>query len=398
MKKFLRDLTKIAEEEGFEYKGYAGSQSGGSGSGHYVFTDTKSDAVVRTSSTPKSEGNTLKNARGNFRKTRVATDSKAGAFKRWILKRYKVGRSGSKVVTIQLSELVAEYNAQADSEHQINAAHVTVMIGQDAMFERLSFKRGGGQVPTTTMRIMGPLYGVEKDADEPITSLNVEVVCGSTFKLATGGVAVCVKEHGHEGLHWDSFRNVRWAEGSGVKFEQPVTPVIDPVAQQAIHALPKLAEQVTTGPTMTPAPAVLEPVTVNGVELPATLADQLREALGVPSAAIAADAHDAALRALEDAQNALQLAIDALHGVPVVKNKQKTKSGWKDGGFGKKGRERINTILAAVGKGELPSRFTISDVVARFGYTEGEATSLLAKANRIGDTFRRVAPNTYEVR
>jgi hypothetical protein len=393
--KYLRDLKRIAEDEGYTYEGYAGGDSSGPGSGHHVFTHQASGAVVRTSSTPKSESNTLKNARGQFRRTAKTTDSKAAAFRAFMLKKYKVGRNGSKVVHVTVRDLVDEFNLTRPSD-PINAGHVTVMFGQDPMFERLDFQVGGGTrgSSVTTLRISGPTYGLVKEADAPVIA---EDPCGATFQTPSQGIAVCVLEAGHAGLHYDSFRKTRWAEGSGVTVAAVSEPVIDPVAQKAAAALPKMAEQLAAQePTQTPAPPVLEPVSVGGMTLSDELADQLREALGVPDAAMAVESKDAAIKALTQAQDALQMALDAINGVvvrvPTLKRHKEPSQ------IGPIQRNRLDMIKQAGLDGRLNERFTVAEVMAMLGISEGQAVSTLARGQRDADTVRRVAQSTYELR
>lgn len=402
MSKYLRDLKRIAEAEGFTYEGYAGSDSGGPGSGHHVFMHEKSGTVLRTSSTPKNEGHALKRSRSMFASARSRSDSKATKFKRWMLKRYKVGKNGMKEIDITVRELAEEYNQGRPESEQIKADHIGVMIGQDPMFERISYTQGGGGrgSSTTKIRIKGPAYGLVKEPE----IADLEDACGSAFMTPDKGIAVCVLPAGHEGLHYDSFRKARWANGSGVPMPQAQTgvPVIDPVAQVATKALPKLAEQLAAAePTQTPQPPVLEPVgaevSVAGLTLSDQLADQLREALGVPDTGLAVESQNLALKALQDAQAALQLAVEAIQGVAVVKP-SRSKHRQPDNAFGRTGRERIEMVKQAVLDGRLPRRFTTQDAQRVVGMTEGQAVSLLAKAHRIGDTFVRVAPNTYELR
>src|SRR5882672_5081595 len=221
MSKFLRDLEKIAKEEGYEYAGYAGApgsqgkQRGGAGSGHHVFIHTASGAVMLTASTPKSESNSLKYARANFRNQSKRANSKAAIFRSWLLQHYKVGRAGSKVVEFDQNELVETFNKEhPEIVPGMNAGHLGVMIGQDPMFERIETKAVAQHQYVAVVRISGPAYGLVKQDEGEATI--AEDPCGETFQTPEKGIAVCVLAKGHEGLHYDSFRNTRWATGSGV--------------------------------------------------------------------------------------------------------------------------------------------------------------------------------------
>lgn len=394
MNKLLREQVAVAEEYGYSYEGQSGSN-------HQVFMDRSSGRVVRAAVSPKNPGHAVRQLRMELSKQKNSTGSTAELFRRWMLNSYKIGRRGMKVVTVSMKELTEAYNAE-HPEQPITRDHVTVMLREHPMFEKMEVNRSTGQ---SVLRIMGPLYGVahrpQSDVDVP-----AEQACGATIIIKGGGTAVCTEAAGHSGLHFDKYRQRRWADGT-LDWQPEGEPVIDPTAREALSSLKRLDDQVgaildepVAEPTQTPAVPVLEPVTVGGLTLSDELAEQLRAALAVPGAMIQAEAKQTAIKALEEAAEAVATALRVVEAAPATGKapRPKRSGAGERSRLGRVQRQRLNTIVEAVADGRLPHTFTTSEVARLLDCTPGQAVSTLSRAHHLADTVVRVAQSTYEVR